>query len=213
MIELLGLPACGKSTFSSAYRKTHSGVIDPLDENVMNDSRLIQNINKIVPILSFLFLDFTTFCRLLPTVISLNYASLFERAKMFVYLYSVLGLLAKTRKQSDTKYVMYNEGLCQTLSGIEYSTVKSQSGIEKIFRMCKRYLADTIIWFPIERDIVLERLKQRSVQGGSRLQHDVLSDDLYIDKAIDCILHVKQLAEKEGIRIVEAEEFLKDHSV
>ncbi len=127
---------------------------------------------------------------------------------MFVYLYSGLGLIAKSKRQKDTSDILYNEGLCQMLSGLEYSTVNSCSDIDKIFRLCKNYLADTIIWFPIDRAVVLERLKQRSVKGGSRLQHDVISNEGCIDKAIECVRHIKQLAESEDVKIVESTDFL-----
>ena len=50
IIELLGVPACGKSTYVKMYSMKNN-VIAPLDMYLYNASRLKQNMNKIKPIL------------------------------------------------------------------------------------------------------------------------------------------------------------------
>ena len=53
MIELIGLPGSGKSTYSKKYIEEYK-MINLMDEYLYSDSRVKQNINK-VKLVSYLF--------------------------------------------------------------------------------------------------------------------------------------------------------------
>lgn len=201
MIELLGLPACGKSTFSATYKSKHPKVINPLEDAIMSGSRFRQNANKILPLLWFWLHCPRIAMSIFPVVVTMNYVNLYERVKMFVYLYTCLGLIQNSKRNSPTGKIIFDEGVCQTLWGVAYSIRDYKKPIGKLFDILTPLVADEIIWFPIDRDVVLERMKQRTGKGGAKLQRDILKDESHIDYAIECILYVKKLAEEQGIQI------------
>ena len=54
MIELIGLPGCGKTTYLNNL-SSKEDFINPLDI-IYNDNHFIQNLSKLIPIVFFFFL-------------------------------------------------------------------------------------------------------------------------------------------------------------
>lgn len=205
MIELLGLPGCGKSTFSSEFRKKNPNYVNPLEDRVVVNGRFHRNLNKIKPIVHFWFHQFPCAIQVFFILSKQNYVSIYERIKMFVYLYMCLGLIKQCKKNDDS-YILFDEGILQTLWGVAYSLKNYKKTIAALLKILNGFIADEIIWFPIEREVVLDRLKSRNNNGGAKLQRDIRKDDKYIDYAIECLLFIKEQVEKTGFKIKEKTE-------
>lgn len=89
MIELIGLPGSGKSTYSKKYIEEYK-MINLMDEYLYSDSRVKQNINK-VKLVSYLFNKKKKYCFALYKIFSkIEFSSLKKKLKMLLYLYSVV---------------------------------------------------------------------------------------------------------------------------
>ena len=72
--------------------------------------------------------------------------------------------------------------------------------------MFNEYCCDTVLFISAEKDEIKNRLLLRKNNGGSELQKDLLSDDKYLDFAIECMKRVLSMLEKKGIKYFVIEE-------
>ena len=102
VIELLGTPSCGKSTFvNSVIKKT--GAIAPLDMYLYNSSRIIQNCNK-VRLSLFAFCFYYDKARYYNKVFNMiEFPSKTKKIKMWLYVFSVIGAIWKAKKKFPKK--------------------------------------------------------------------------------------------------------------
>ena len=121
---------------------------------------------------------------------------------MNLYLFMTLGLLDKYKDKDG----LIDEGLGQVLWAFYYNSKDSIEAINGIFDMFNEYCCDTVLFISAEKDEIKNRLLLRKNNGGSELQKDLLSDDKYLDFAIECMKRVLSMLEKKGIKYFVIEE-------
>lgn len=199
MIELLGLPGAGKTTYA---KKKLSNYTNILENNIYSDNRIRQNLNKIVFYVFFAARNPKRYLLGINRLNNIHFNSRKTKIKMNLYLFMTLGLLDKYKD----KDVLIDEGLGQVLWAFYYNSKDSIEAINGIFDMFNEYCCDTVLFISAEKDEIKNRLLLRKNNGGSELQKDLLSDDKYLDFAIECMKRVLSMLEKKGIKYFVIEE-------
>lgn len=196
IIELLGTPSCGKSTFVSCVVK-RTDTIAPLDMYLYNDSRIIQNCNKIKLTL-FAFCFYNNKARDYNKVFNtIEFPSKTKKIKMWLYVFSVIGAIWKAKKNFPNKDLIFDEGINQVIWGLLYNEVNSVGNVWKLHKMLIPEMATRIVHFNIERDVLKDRLLSRRKKGGSELEHEIKTDEGVLDLSI-CYIDeiIKQLIQE-----------------
>lgn len=199
MIELLGLPGAGKTTYA---KKKLGNCTNILENNIYSDNRIRQNLNKIVFYVFFAARNPKRYLLGINRLNNIHFNSRKTKIKMNLYLFMTLGLLDKYKD----KDVLIDEGLGQVLWAFYYNSKDSIEAINGIFDMFNEYCCDTVLFISAEKDEIKNRLLLRKNNGGSELQKDLLSDDKYLDFAIECMKRVLSMLEKKGIKYFVIEE-------
>lgn len=199
MIELLGLPGAGKTTYAKKKLDNYTNI---LENNIYSDNRIRQNLNKIVFYVFFAARNPKRYLLGINRLNNIHFNSRKTKIKMNLYLFMTLGLLDKYKD----KDVLIDEGLGQVLWAFYYNSKDSIEAINGIFDMFNEYCCDTVLFISAEKDEIKNRLLLRKNNGGSELQKDLLSDDKYLDFAIECMKRVLSMLEKKGIKYFVIEE-------
>ena len=199
MIELLGLPGAGKTTYAKEKLGDYTNI---LENNIYSDNRIRQNLNKIVFYVFFAARNPKRYLLGINRLNNIHFNSRKTKIKMNLYLFMTLGLLDKYKD----KDVLIDEGLGQVLWAFYYNSKDSIEAINGIFDMFNEYCCDTVLFISAEKDEIKNRLLLRKNNGGSELQRDLLSDDKYLDFAIECMKRVLSMLEKKGIKYFVIEE-------
>lgn len=199
MIELLGLPGAGKTTYAKKKLDDYTNI---LENNIYSDNRIRQNLNKIVFYVFFVTRNPKRYLLGINRLNNIHFNSRKTKIKMNLYLFMTLGLLDKYKD----KDVLIDEGLGQVLWAFYYNSKDSIEAINGIFDMFNEYCCDTVLFISAEKDEIKNRLLLRKNNGGSELQKDLLSDDKYLDFAIKCMKQVLSMLEKKGIKYFVIEE-------
>ncbi len=199
MIELLGLPGAGKTTYAKIKLGDYKNI---LENNIYSDNRIRQNLNKIVFYVAFAARNPKRYLLGINRLNKIHFNSTKTKIKMNLYLFMTLGLLDKYKD----KDVLIDEGLGQVLWAFYYNSKDSIEAINGIFDMFNEYCCDTVLFISAEKDEIKNRLLLRKNNGGSELQKDLLSDDKYLDFAIECMKRVLSMLEKKGIKYFVIEE-------
>lgn len=199
MIELLGLPGAGKTTYAKKKLDNYTNI---LENNIYSDNRIRQNLNKIVFYVFFAVRNPKRYLLGINRLNNIHFNSRKTKIKMNLYLFMTLGLLDKYKD----KDVLIDEGLGQVLWAFYYNSKDSIEAINGIFDMFNEYCCDTVLFISAEKDEIKNRLLLRKNNGGSELQKDLLSDDKYLDFAIECMKRVLSMLEKKGIKYFVIEE-------
>lgn len=199
MIELLGLPGAGKTTYAKKELGDYTNI---LENNIYSDNRIRQNLNKIVFYVFFAARNPKRYLLGINRLNNIHFNSRKTKIKMNLYLFMTLGLLDKYKD----KDVLIDEGLGQVLWAFYYNSKDSIEAINGIFDMFNEYCCDTVLFISAEKDEIKNRLLLRKNNGGSELQKDLLSDDKYLDFAIECMKRVLSMLEKKGIKYFVIEE-------
>lgn len=199
MIELLGLPGAGKTTYAKEKLGDYTNI---LENNIYSDNRIRQNLNKIVFYVFFAARNPKRYLLGINRLNNIHFNSRKTKIKMNLYLFMTLGLLDKYKD----KDVLIDEGLGQVLWAFYYNSKDSIEAINGIFDMFNEYCCDTVLFISAEKDEIKNRLLLRKNNGGSELQKDLLSDDKYLDFAIECMKRVLSMLEKKGIKYFVIEE-------
>lgn len=199
MIELLGLPGAGKTTYAKKKLDDYTNI---LENNIYSDNRIRQNLNKIVFYVFFVARNPKRYLLGINRLNNIHFNSRKTKIKMNLYLFMTLGLLDKYKD----KDVLIDEGLGQVLWAFYYNSKDSIEAINGIFDMFNEYCCDTVLFISAEKDEIKNRLLLRKNNGGSELQKDLLSDDKYLDFAIKCMKQVLSMLEKKGIKYFVIEE-------
>lgn len=199
MIELLGLPGAGKTTYAKKKLDNYTNI---LENNIYSDNRIRQNLNKIVFYVFFAARNPKRYLLGINRLNNIHFNSRKTKIKMNLYLFMTLGLLDKYKD----KDVLIDEGLGQVLWAFYYNSKDSIEAINGIFDMFNEYCCDMVLFISAEKDEIKNRLLLRKNNGGSELQKDLLSDDKYLDFAIECMKRVLSMLEKKGIKYFVIEE-------
>lgn len=199
MIELLGLPGCGKSTFVRQDPFCQK-MYNPLQSILYSDSRMKQNLNKVYPFISF-FLNHPRISReLLKLLLRIKFRNKKSKIKSIVYFYSVLGCIDAGIKKCGSSNIVLDEGIHQILWGILYVSYDSQKYIKDIWTIVYQiYEPVDIILLCTNKSIIIERLMKRHDKGGSELQHDIKNDPFAMEKAISDMEFICDLAKTKGV--------------
>lgn len=197
VIELLGTPSCGKSTFvNSVIKKT--GAIAPLDIYLYNSSRIIQNCNK-VRLSLFAFCFYYDKARYYNKVFNMiEFPSKTKKIKMWLYVFSVIGAIWKAKKKFPKKDLIFDEGINQVIWGLLYNEVNSTNSVWKLHKLLIPEMATKIVYFNIERDVLKDRLLSRRKKGGSELEHEIQTDEWVLDLSIRYVDEIVEHLKQEG---------------
>ena len=168
MIELLGLPGAGKTTYAKKKLGNYTNI---LENNIYSDNRIRQNLNKIVFYVFFAARNPKRYLLGINRLNNIHFNSRKTKIKMNLYLFMTLGLLDKYKD----KDVLIDEGLGQVLWAFYYNSKDSIEAINGIFDMFNEYCCDTVLFISAEKDEIKNRLLLRKNNGGSELQKDLLS--------------------------------------
>lgn len=200
MIELIGLPGSGKSTYSKKYIEEYK-MINLMDEYLYSDSRVKQNINK-VKLVSYLFNKKKKYCFVLYKIFSkIEFSSLKKKLKMLLYLYSVVAICEKAKSEIYDNDIIIDEGVNQVIWGLLYNSEKSERAILDLQGYLKEYFGDEIIFLNINKKILEKRLLNRNGKGGAELNHDIKNDREKLNYAYTLMEKVKNGIEKNGVTI------------
>lgn len=200
MIELIGLPGSGKSTYSKKYIEEYK-MINLMDEYLYSDSRVKQNINK-VKLVSYLFNKKKKYCFALYKIFSkIEFSSLKKKLKMLLYLYSVVAICEKAKSEIYDNDIIIDEGVNQVIWGLLYNSEKSERAILDLQGYLKEYFGDEIIFLNINKKILEKRLLNRNGKGGAELNHDIKNDREKLNYAYTLMEKVKNGIEKNGVTI------------
>lgn len=204
MIELIGLPGSGKSTYSKKYIEEYK-MINLMDEYLYSDSRVKQNINK-VKLVSYLFNKKKKYCFALYKIFSkIEFSSLKKKLKMLLYLYSVVAICEKAKSEIYDNDIIIDEGVNQVIWGLLYNSEKSERAILDLQGYLKEYFGDEIIFLQINKKILEKRLLNRNGKGGAELNHDIKNDREKLNYAYTLMEKVKNGIEKNGVTIKASE--------
>ena len=204
MIELIGLPGSGKSTYSKKYIEEYK-MINLMDEYLYSDSRVKQNINK-VKLVSYLFNKKKKYCFVLYKIFSkIEFSSLKKKLKMLLYLYSVVAICEKAKSEIYDNDIIIDEGVNQVIWGLLYNSEKSERAILDLQGYLKEYFGDEIIFLNINKKILEKRLLNRNGKGGAELNHDIKNDREKLNYAYTLMEKVKNGIEKNGVTIKASE--------
>lgn len=187
IIELLGVPASGKSTYAKSLCKKVNAV-NPLDVYLYNDSRLCQNINKLKLSISIITCRPVFTVKLIIYIYRLEYSSIADKAKMILYFTSVLGAIHLGKRRYRT--IVVDEGVCQLFWGLLYYSKSNRDRILDVLMFLKDYIGENILYINPKCDIVLNRLLKRTTEGGASLVADVRKDEEALTKGYKCIDYV-----------------------
>lgn len=200
MIELIGLPGSGKSTYSKKYIEEYK-MINLMDEYLYSDSRVKQNINK-VKLVSYLFNKKKKYCFVLYKIFSkIEFSSLKKKLKMLLYLYSVVAICEKAKSEIYDNDIIIDEGVNQVIWGLLYNSEKSERAILDLQGYLKEYFGDEIIFLQINKKILEKRLLNRNGKGGAELNHDIKNNREKLNYAYTLMEKVKKGIEKNGVTI------------
>ena len=200
MIELIGLPGSGKSTYSKKYIEEYK-MINLMDEYLYSDSRVKQNINK-VKLVSYLFNKKKKYCFVLYKIFSnIEFSSLKKKLNMLLYLYSVVAICEKAKSEIYDNDIIIDEGVNQVIWGLLYNSEKSERAILDLQGYLKEYFGDEIIFLQINKKILEKRLLNRNGKGGAELNHDIKNNREKLNYAYTLMEKVKNGIEKNGVTI------------
>ncbi|KPU43713.1 hypothetical protein OXPF_31550 [Oxobacter pfennigii] len=203
VIELLGIPGCGKSTYVRNFIKENKDALNPLELYLYDDLRFKQNMNKI----KLLFLFFLSHpIKSIELTIAFNrvkFKSKFTKLKMFTYLFSIVSIYSLCITKYSQNLIILDEGINQVIWGISYNSFDSEQSIYKLQKLLFPYFADEIIFFRVPKYVIKERLLARTNSGGSELQKDILKNEELIDKSISLVeIIAKRVNELSTIKLV-----------
>lgn len=186
IIELLGVPGSGKSTFATKYVEKYDAV-NPLLALLYNKSRIFQNINKLKLSFYFCFFNPKQFVCFFKKLNTIYFRSMTKRMKMYLYLFSILGVISISQKKYSNKEIVLDEGVNQVLWGIMYNSCNSNQKIMALQKDLLPYFGNQIYLLKIDRDTVKKRLLKRT-ERGSELQKDIHENIKVLEQAFE---HIK----------------------
>lgn len=178
IIELFGMPACGKTTYAEINLKTYTNT---LQKYVYSKSRIIRNFKKIALSLNLFLFNYKKFIECNNDINNINFRDYKTKVKMKLYLMSYISIIKKIKKKKGIYYL--DEGILNVIWALAYNSNISNNEIKRLLLKYKMFWGDKIIYIDTDENIILKRLLNRDVNGGSELEHDVKKDLSSIKKA------------------------------
>ncbi|WP_462405925.1 hypothetical protein [Gracilibacillus sp. Marseille-QA3620] len=197
IIELLGIPGSGKSTFADNLMKENINFSNPLTLYLYNESRYKQNINKLKLFAGFLLNDPKELLVISGLFKKIKFKKRSTKLKMYLYLFSIIAVINKCQKKDINGNYVLDEGINQVIWGITYNSYSSGKEIDELHVRLSPYFANQIICIKVSKELVKERLYKRKGSGGSELQNDIKKNEVFLDHSIyiheNVINRVKQI--------------------
>ena len=195
IIELLGIPGCGKSTYAEKYIKKNNA-INPLNIHLYRESRIKQNLNKIKLMICFIFIKPANFFSIYKCFDSIKFTSYVKKLKMMLYLFSILGVVTLIKIKYINSTIILDEGVNQVLWGISYNSIDSDEKIFILQRKLKDFMGDAVFIMDVEIETIKSRLKKRKNKGGDELKSDLEKDSYCIIRSIEILDRIKYQVKK-----------------
>lgn len=187
VIELIGIPGSGKTTFVNNILTENNHYINPLELELYSDSRIKQNINKIRIIITLACIDPTIIFKLIKLFNKIKFKSIKCKLKMFLYLFSIIGVYEQYKKNKPNYTLIFDEGISQVIWGILYNSSNSEKQVYELYDSLKSYIADEIWYIQTPKEVVKERLLNRTKPGGAELQKDIRHSDNMLEISVDLL--------------------------
>lgn len=192
IIELLGTPSCGKSTYVKEHCSSEKMIL-PLDLYLYSDSRIRQNLNKVTLALYAMFHCRRKYAKTNKLFSKIKFTSFTKKIKMWLYVFSVLGAKWKAEKKYAGDDLLFDEGVNQVVWGLLYNEKDSKEQVWALHHHLVPEMGDRIIHFIIDREVLYERLMNRNNSGGSELEHEVKTNPVVLDQSIG---YIESIVEK-----------------
>lgn len=193
IVELFGVPATGKTTYAN---NTFKYEINALNKYVYSKNRVIRNLKKVNLLLYLFILHNKTFWFAIDLLKDIKFDSFKIKIKMNLYLISYLSVIKIIQNKENAYYL--DEGILNVIWAIAYNASLSNKKILNLVLKLKPFLGDTIIYLYANKSIVLKRLLDRNIKGGSELEHDIKKNTKYIDKAYRISEYIYSTIENEN---------------
>lgn len=200
IIELFGVPACGKSTYIKKYIND-ANVVLPLDLYLYRTSRLKQNLNKIVLVMYAFSANISRCLQLNRLFWNIKFSTLKRKIKMWLYLFSVLGAKWKGEKNFSQKTLVLDEGVNQVIWGLMYNAVGSELEILHLQNELISEMGDKILWLYVPEKELINRLLRRDSKGGSELEHEIKNNQNLLKIGMQYAEVVVRSLRDNGVRI------------
>lgn len=190
VIELLGIPGCGKTTFAEKYVKDYDA-INPLCVYLYNTSRIKQNFNKVLLMGEvFRAIPRESF-KILKLFNAIHFSSAVKKLKMMLYLYSILGVIIRSQENYIDRNIILDEGINQVIWGLLYNSKNSERNVLFLQQNLTDYFGDVIYIFNIDTEVIKENLRRRTQKGGAELKTDIDKDNSCLIRAIEILGNVR----------------------
>lgn len=180
IIELFGLPGCGKTTYA---KESLNNKINILNTYIYSNSRIKRNINKLYLCVKMVVTNFNKFINLLKILSKINFKSLKLKLKMYQYVISYVSLIIIIQNKKYDNDVFFDEGILNVIWALAYNSQMSELQILELLKDFKEYIGDKIIFINTDKKIILNRLLNRDNIGGSELEHDIKNNKDSINNA------------------------------
>lgn len=206
VVELLGTPGCGKSTYVKKIIATNNAVA-PLEKYLYRKTRISQNFNKI-RLTRYALIHHSAKSRKYYKIFTkIKFKSFSKKVKMFLYLYSVLGAQWRGISFYPDQNIILDEGVNQVIWGFLYNEKNSKDIVWQLHELLVLEMGDKIIHCSVSREVLFDRLMKRNTNGGSELEHEVKDNRAALDKAY---IYINEIIEK--LRIYGLKERIYNYS-
>ena len=176
IVELIGLPASGKTTISTEIFREEENVVYPLN-NLYKKSWLVRNLFKAFSIVSFICIHPTRTFRLIELIIQSHQKNKSDYLRLILNNLFIFKIIS--RYKSHSKVVLFDEGLLHHAWGIQIGA-KKEFDYETYLKLAE-YETTKIIYISCDTNSLIRRMNER---GKLSRRHYEISKNIDSNRAI-----------------------------